>query len=86
MNPYEMSNHDCEHHLIEGGSFAAQGGALEVFYAEKSGRGRYVLVNDTGNGGEYVQSSFAGMQHLMEQLTGGSLEAWASQSEQPAPE
>lgn len=71
--PYDMTNKECEEHLKGGGSFVAAGGSLRVLWFEEAER--YVLVNDTGNGGEYVNARFSQLQDIMDQLAGG-LAAW----------
>jgi hypothetical protein len=68
-SPYDMSTKECEDLLASGGHFEAAGGILEVHAIELGGKVRYVLLNESGNGGEYIQERFSTVQDLMEQMT-----------------
>lgn len=73
MTLADMTISQMEEHLKNGGSLQAAGGALRIAYFAAGDR--YVLLNETGNGGEYMQPRLATVLDLGEQLA-GSLAAW----------
>lgn len=70
----EMGKRSCEEHLEAGGEFSLRGGVMRVV-AIPGPQPRYVLLNDSGNGGEHVVPRILTMLDFMEQY-GGSLDAW----------
>ncbi len=75
-SPYDMTLRDAEQHLLDGGSFTMPGRNMEVMALP--GRGRFIFINDSGNGGDHVVGRVSTLMDLMEQYAGGSLEAWQS--------
>jgi hypothetical protein len=78
MNAREMSPIQAEEHLSTGGHFALTGGTMRVL--AMPGEGRYVLINDSGNGADHIQGRLSAMLDIMDQYAGGDLSAWEAVS------
>jgi hypothetical protein len=74
MNAIEMSPIQAEEHLSGGGHFALTGGVMRVLAMPNEGR--YVLINDSGNGADHIQGRLSAMLDIMDQYAGGDLSAW----------
>lgn len=68
MTADEMTVKQAEEHLKGGGKFIATGGALLAMYVPEAGR--YIIRNETGNGGDYIQDRVPPLLDLMDQLAG----------------
>ena len=71
MHVNEMTLQDAQTHLEGGGYFSLRGGTMRVIALP--GEGRYVLINDSGNGADHVQPRLTTVLDLMEQYAGGDL-------------
>jgi hypothetical protein len=78
VNAKEMSPAQAEEHLGEGGHFALASGAMRVLAMPNEGR--YVLINDSGNGADHIQGRLSAMLDIMDQYAGGNLSAWEAVS------
>jgi hypothetical protein len=78
VNAKEMSPIQAEEHLSGGGNFALAGGAMRVL--SMPSEGRYVLINNSGNGSDHIQGRLSAMLDIMDQYAGGDLSAWEALS------